>query len=168
MKYPIKCLEGLTTFFMSTWWGDSKNMEEIEFSRWLFEGRLRQGKKLWIGCAVLQVAQKAIVRIQFFHIFGIPSSRHEKHCQILQTLSWVFQYSRNSQWLYIITMSFLGANLFSLFTSLHKRFRSTYIGKYSSTYTYLILHNSTSDNIGNVLIWVLYLLYNSPINVCTW
>ena len=34
----------MTTFFMSTWWGDSKNMEEIEFSRWLFEGRLRQGK----------------------------------------------------------------------------------------------------------------------------
>ena len=29
---------------MSTWWGDSRNMEEIEFSRWLFEGRPRQGK----------------------------------------------------------------------------------------------------------------------------
>ena len=37
LKYPKKCLEDLTTFFMSTWWGDSKNMEEIEFSRWLFE-----------------------------------------------------------------------------------------------------------------------------------
>ena len=24
-------------FFMSTWWGDSKNMQEIEFSQWLFE-----------------------------------------------------------------------------------------------------------------------------------
>ena len=24
-------------FFMSTWWGDSKNMKEIEFSWWLFE-----------------------------------------------------------------------------------------------------------------------------------
>ena len=36
----------MTTFFMSTWWGDSKNMEEIEFSRWFFEGRPRQGKKL--------------------------------------------------------------------------------------------------------------------------
>ena len=31
---------------MSTWWGDSKNMEEIEFSRWLFEGRPRQGKNV--------------------------------------------------------------------------------------------------------------------------
>ena len=31
---------------MPTWWGDSKNMEEIEFSRWLFEGRLRQCKNV--------------------------------------------------------------------------------------------------------------------------
>ena len=46
MKCPKKCLEDLTTFFMPTWWGDSKNMEEIEFSRWLFEGRLRQGKNV--------------------------------------------------------------------------------------------------------------------------
>ena len=46
LKYPKKCLEDLTTFFMSTWWGDSKNMEEIEFSWWLFEGRLRQGKNV--------------------------------------------------------------------------------------------------------------------------
>ena len=44
LKYPKKCLEDLATFCMSTWWEDSKNKEEIEFSRWLFEGRLRQGK----------------------------------------------------------------------------------------------------------------------------
>ena len=37
LKYPKKCLEDLAMFFMSTWWGDSKNMQEIEFSRWLFE-----------------------------------------------------------------------------------------------------------------------------------
>ena len=30
--------------YLSTWWGDSKNMKEIEFAQWLFEGRLRQGK----------------------------------------------------------------------------------------------------------------------------
>ena len=36
-KYPKKCLEDLTTFFMSTWWEDSKTMKEIEFSQWLFE-----------------------------------------------------------------------------------------------------------------------------------
>ena len=46
LKYPKKCLQDLTTFFMSTWWGSSKNMDEIEFSRWLFEGRLRQGKNV--------------------------------------------------------------------------------------------------------------------------
>ena len=35
----------------------------------------------------------------FFRIFEIPSSsRHEKCCQIFQTLFLVFQYSRNSQW----------------------------------------------------------------------
>ena len=50
-----KCLEDLT-FFMSTWWGDSKNVEEIEFSRWPFDGRLRQGKNVlpdglnWLCC----------------------------------------------------------------------------------------------------------------------
>ena len=46
LKYPKKCLEDLTTFFMSTWSGDSKNTEEIEFSRWLFEGRPRQCKNV--------------------------------------------------------------------------------------------------------------------------
>ena len=46
LKYPKKYLEDLTTFFMSTWWGDSKYVEEIEFSRWLFEGRLMQGKNV--------------------------------------------------------------------------------------------------------------------------
>ena len=37
VKYGKKSFQHLTTFFMSTWWGDSKNMKEIEFSRWLFE-----------------------------------------------------------------------------------------------------------------------------------
>ena len=39
-------VEDLTTFFMSTWWGDSMYMKKIESSKWLFEGRLRQGKNL--------------------------------------------------------------------------------------------------------------------------
>ena len=34
---PKKCLEDMTKF--STWWRYSKNMEEIEFSHWLFEGK---------------------------------------------------------------------------------------------------------------------------------
>ena len=36
----------MTRFFMFTWWGDSQNMREIEFSWWLFEGRPRQGKNV--------------------------------------------------------------------------------------------------------------------------
>ena len=103
LKYPKKCLENLTTFFMSTWWGNSKNMEEIEFSRWLFDGRLRQGKNVlpdglnWL-CYFAGSSRKPSWEFNFFHIFGIPSSgRHKKRCQILQTLFWVFQYSRNSQ-----------------------------------------------------------------------
>ena len=43
----------------------------------------------------------------FYHIFGIPSSsRHEKCRQILQTLFWVFQYSRNSQWGHYLIQGF--------------------------------------------------------------
>ena len=76
LKYPKKCLEDLTTFFMSTWWGDSKNMEDIEFLWWLFEGRLRQGKKMltdcWIDRAILQVAGE--LNFVFFVIPSIPSS----------------------------------------------------------------------------------------------
>ena len=51
-------------------------MEEIESSRWLFEGRLRQGKMGcqmgWIGCAIFQATQKAIMRIQFLSYFWNP------------------------------------------------------------------------------------------------
>ena len=90
LKYPKKCLEDLAMFF-------------IEFSRWLF----------WVTCKIEQPIQPIWQQIfalpwsalkkppwgfNFFHIFGIPwSSRHEKCCQILQTLFWVFLYSRNSQ-----------------------------------------------------------------------
>ena len=50
-------------------------------------------------CPDLVCPQKATVRIQFLPYFWIPSSRlHEKCCQIIQTLFWVFQYSKNSQW----------------------------------------------------------------------
>ena len=88
---------------MSTWWGESKDMEEIEFSRWLFESRLRQGKNElpdglnWL-CYFAGNSKSHPENSFFLYIFGIPSSsRHEKRCQILQTLFRVFQYSRNSQ-----------------------------------------------------------------------
>jgi hypothetical protein len=103
-RYPKKYVEDLTTFFMSTWWGYSKNMDEIEFSWWLFEGRLRQCKNVlpdglnWL-CYFAGSSKSHGENSISFIFFGIPSSsRHEKYCQILQTLFWVFQYSRNSKW----------------------------------------------------------------------
>ena len=50
----------------------------------------------WIGCAILQVTQKAIVRIQFLSYFWDFSIKYwrEKRCQILRTLFWVLQYSQ--------------------------------------------------------------------------
>ena len=36
----------------------------------------------------------------FFHFFSIDSSsRHEKRCQMLQRLFWLFQCSKNPQWI---------------------------------------------------------------------
>ena len=78
-------------------------MEEIEFSRWLFEGRLRQCKNVlsdglnWLCYVAGSSKSHRENSIRYFHILGIPSSsRLEKCCQILQTLFWVFQYSRSS------------------------------------------------------------------------
>ena len=79
----------MTTFFMSTWWGDSKNMKEIEFSWWLFELPAKihspfspSGSK-FLSCLGLPSKSHREISI-FFHIFGIPSSsRHEKCCQML-------------------------------------------------------------------------------------
>ena len=82
-------------------------MEEIEFSQWLFEGRLRQGKNVlpdglnWL-CYFEGSSKSHRENSIVFHIFGIASSsRHEKCCQIVQTLFRVFQNSRNSQCLVI-------------------------------------------------------------------
>ena len=63
------------------------------------EGRLRQGKnKLPDGLNWLCYFAGSS-KSHRENIFGIPSSsRHEKCYQINQTLFWVFQYSRNSQW----------------------------------------------------------------------
>ena len=61
-------------------------MEEIEFSRWLFEGRLRQGK--------------SVLPDGLNWLCYLAGSSKSHCCQILQTLFWVFQYSRNSQCLY--------------------------------------------------------------------
>ena len=103
LKYPNKCLEGLKFFFMSTWWWDSKNMKEIVLTMafWATYKIAQPIQPIWQHIFALpwSALKKPPWEFNFFHIFGIPSSsRHEKCCQILQTLFWVFQYSRNSQW----------------------------------------------------------------------
>ena len=65
-------------------------------------------------CIILVCPKK---EFNFFHIFEIPSwSRHEKCCQILQTLLWVFQYSRDPQCTLILAM-FWKFSLISVQTS---------------------------------------------------
>ena len=44
--------------------------------------------------------------LNFLHIFGISSSsRHEKHCQMLQRLFCGFHYSRNSPWHSVVVVT---------------------------------------------------------------
>ena len=73
----------------------------------------------WVTCKIAQPIQpiwqhifalpwsalkKPPWEFNFLHIFRIPSSsRHEKCCQLLQTLFWVFQYSRNSHCIHLIS-----------------------------------------------------------------
>ena len=77
-----------------------RGFQEIEFSRWLLEDRLKQGKNVLpdeLNWLCYFPGNSKSHRENFFHIFEIPSSsRHEKRCLILQTLFWLFQYSRNS------------------------------------------------------------------------
>ena len=82
---------------MSTWWGDSKNMEKIEFSRWLFEGRLRQGKNMlpdglnWL--CYFAGSSKSHHENSISCIF--LESPNEKQFEILERLFVVFHHSRN-------------------------------------------------------------------------
>ena len=59
-------------------WCVSRVLKYPKKSLQLFEGRPRLGKNYsqmgWIGGPILQVAKKAIVRIEFFASFAIPSS----------------------------------------------------------------------------------------------
>ena len=73
-------------------------MEEIEFLRWLFEGRLRQCKTVlpdrlnWL-CYFAGSSKSHRENSISFILLETP----EKCCHILQTLFQVFQYSRNSR-----------------------------------------------------------------------
>ena len=105
IEIPKKCLEDLTTFFMSTWWGDSKIWKKLNshdgFLSYLQNStasQFSQSGRTFLPCLSLPSKSHRKNSISPI-IFGIPSSiRHEKCCQILQTLFWVFQCSRNSQW----------------------------------------------------------------------
>ena len=72
LKHPKKCLEDLTTFFMSTWWRGSKNMKEIEFSRWLSGLPANSAHLAANFCPALVCPQKATVRLQFLPYFWNP------------------------------------------------------------------------------------------------
>ena len=68
-------------------------MEEIEFSLWLFEGRLRQGKNVlpdglnWLCYFAGSSKSHGVNSISFiFSESPHQVHRHEKRCQILQTI----------------------------------------------------------------------------------
>ena len=97
LKYPRKCLDDLTTFFMSTWSGDSKKMEEIEFKGWLFECRLRHGKN---------VLSNGLNWLCYF------AGSSKSHCENFQFLSyfwnpphqvWMIQKKPSILWKWMIT-----------------------------------------------------------------
>ena len=76
-------------------------MEEIEFSRWLFEGRLRQGKNVlpdglnWLCYFAGSSKSHRENSISFIFLESPHQvSRHEKRCQMLETLFWLFQCSK--------------------------------------------------------------------------
>ena len=101
-------------FFMSTWCGDSKNMEEIEFSRWLFEGRLRQGKNVlpdglnWLCYFAGNSKSHHENSISFIFLESPHQVDMKDVVKSSKHFFWVFQYSRNSQWLSILTLFTLG------------------------------------------------------------
>ena len=95
---------------------------KIFFSRWLFEiihiirfemHMVRPDKSF--VCFQLQIFCTTHLKTgnvdylkrpswkKLLYFFAIhSSSRHEKCCQMLQTLFWVFQYSRNTGWAYYL------------------------------------------------------------------
>ena len=99
-------------------WNSQKSVSNIwqRFSCLLDEGIPKYGRNwiltmaFWATCKIAQPIQpiwqhifalpwsafkKPPWEFNFFHIFGVPlSSRHEKHCQMLQTLFWLFQCSK--------------------------------------------------------------------------
>ena len=73
VEYHKKSFQHLTTFFMSTWWGDPKNMKELNshdgFLSYLQNSTANSALLAAHFCPVLVCPQKATVRIRFFPYF---------------------------------------------------------------------------------------------------
>ena len=77
-----------------------------------FWGQTKAGQKIAARLARLTVLSCRLIKkppwdFNFLHIFLIPSSsRHEKHCQMVERLFVVFHHSRNIPWLLYIFYAF--------------------------------------------------------------
>ena len=75
------------------------NMKEIEFWRWLFEGRQRQGKNVlpdglnWLCCFVGNSKSHHENSISFIFLESPHQVDMKKRCQILQTHFWVWYFN---------------------------------------------------------------------------
>ena len=76
LKYPKKCLEDLTMFFMSTWWGDPKIWKKLNshdgFLSYLQNSTANSAHLAAHFCPALDCPQKATMRIQFLPYFWNP------------------------------------------------------------------------------------------------
>ena len=90
----VKSFQHLTTFFMSTWWVNCRNMQEILFPQWLFDRGQTEKKLLpneldWIFY-LKGSPKKPLWDFNFLYIFAI----HEKCCPMLEILLVAFRHSR--------------------------------------------------------------------------
>ena len=84
---------------------------KIHFKRWnasIFYMTAQKYFQIYLACPCafktdkvdLMIYKKATMKKKKnLHIFSIhTTSRHEKHCQMLETLFWLFQCSKNPRW----------------------------------------------------------------------
>ena len=98
-EFQKQSFQHLAMFFSSTWWGDCKNMQEIEIPWWLFElpARLHSlfspSGNTFMPC----VGQPSTSHFDssISCILLQSSNRHEKHFQMLERLFAIFHISRN-------------------------------------------------------------------------
>ena len=75
-----KSFQHLVVFFMPTWWGNCKNVKEIEISRWLFElctcklGQPFSPSDRIFFAPSWSALKRPSCELNFLHISAIPSS----------------------------------------------------------------------------------------------